>query len=157
MPLTDATADNGCPICVPGLHRKGTLKHWSTPIGFQCLEDPEDAVTTPAKVGDVVVFSSLTPHQTGPNTTDAVRKAYIVQFAPDGAYALRGEPGKGEPKREPQDAANRQFLVLKGGENACVGAVGQSGFRLASASKERPIPIPEHRVELKLRRYFPRP
>ena len=32
-----------------------------------------------------MVFSSLTPHLTGPNTTDAVRKAYILQYAPTGA------------------------------------------------------------------------
>lgn len=32
-----------------------------------------------------VVFSSLTPHRTGPIRTDQVRKAYIVQYAPTGA------------------------------------------------------------------------
>ena len=123
IPLVDATADNGCPWVVPGLHRLGTLRHWSTPIGFQCVEDPADAVAVPARAGSIVVFSSLTPHQTGPNTTDAVRKAYIVQFAPDGASALRGEPGDASrtasptasPAREPQDDAGRQFLILKGG------------------------------------------
>ena len=37
------------------------------------------------RAGDIVVFSSLTPHTTGPNLTGEVRKSYIVQFAPDGA------------------------------------------------------------------------
>jgi ectoine hydroxylase-related dioxygenase (phytanoyl-CoA dioxygenase family) len=69
----------------------------------------------PAKAGSIVVFSSLTPHLTGPNTTDAVRKAYIVQFAPEGAVALRGEPGSADVVREPQDAPDRQFLVLQDG------------------------------------------
>ena len=47
--------------------------------------------------GGAVVFSSLTPHLTGPNTTDAVRKAYILQYAPDGAEVLRGDPNAGPP------------------------------------------------------------
>jgi hypothetical protein len=63
-----------------------------------------------------VVFSSLTPHLTGPNTTDAVRKAYILQYAPAGAEVLRGDPSAGPPSlREPADAPDRQYPVLRGG------------------------------------------
>ena len=113
--LTDATEENGCPWVVPGLHRLGTLVHWPTELGFQCLDDPEDAVAVPARAGSIVVFSSLTPHCTGPNLSGAVRKTYIVQFAPDGACALRGQPGDGEPQRELQNTPERQFLVLHGG------------------------------------------
>ena len=91
--LTDATEENGCPWVVPGLHRLGTLAHEYSDIGFVCLHDPEHAVAVPASAGSIVVFSSLTPHSTGPNRTDAVRKAYIVQFAPTGAAVIRGEPG----------------------------------------------------------------
>ena len=48
--------------------------------------------------GGIVVFSSLTPHLTGPNTTDAVRKAYILQYAlPDGATIVTGDPADGDP------------------------------------------------------------
>jgi hypothetical protein len=42
-------------------------------------------VCVPAKAGSIVCFSSLTPHMTGPNTTDGIRKAYICQYARDGA------------------------------------------------------------------------
>jgi len=38
----------------------------------------------PAKAGDIVVFSSLTPHRTGPNLTADMRRAYILQYAPSG-------------------------------------------------------------------------
>ena len=31
--------------------------------------DDSDAIPVPAKAGDIVVFSSLTPHCTGPNKT----------------------------------------------------------------------------------------
>src|SRR5262245_38203126 len=57
--LTDATEENGCPRVVPGIHRMGTLKHWLTGLGFQCLQDPPDAVTVPVRAGSIVVFSSL--------------------------------------------------------------------------------------------------
>ena len=35
--------------------------------------------------GLVTVFSSLSPHRTGPNLTQKTRKAYIIQYAEDGA------------------------------------------------------------------------
>jgi ectoine hydroxylase-related dioxygenase (phytanoyl-CoA dioxygenase family) len=111
VPLTDATRENGCPWIAPGLHRRGTLAHWMTPAGWQCLpEDPPGVRAIEAPAGSVVVFSSLTPHRTGPNLSGAVRKSYIVQFAPDGARAVDGET------LVPQDDPARQFPVLSGGE-----------------------------------------
>ena len=89
--LTDADESNGCPWVVPGAHRHGTLRHWMTDLGWRCLDDAPGAVPVPARAGSIVVFSSLTPHRTGPNLTDGVRKAYIVQFAPDGARTVRVE------------------------------------------------------------------
>lgn len=52
----------------------------------------------PLKAGSVAVFSSLTPHRTGLNMTDTVRKAYILQYAPDGAmiYPHGGDPVRAE-------------------------------------------------------------
>ncbi len=105
--LTDATVESGCPWVVPGLHRLGTLAHEATPLGWQCLTDPEGAIPVEAKAGDIVVFSSLTPHRTGPNLTTATRKAYILQYAPDGARAF--PDGADEPVL--QDDAARQYVV----------------------------------------------
>ncbi|HEX5614715.1 MAG TPA: phytanoyl-CoA dioxygenase family protein, partial [Acidimicrobiia bacterium] len=85
--LTDATPENGCVRVFPRVHRHGTLAHRDTPIGYECAGDDTIAVEVPVRAGSVVVFSSLTPHHTGRNTTDQVRKAYIVQYAPDGAVA----------------------------------------------------------------------
>lgn len=110
VPLTDATVDNGCPWVMPGLHRLGTLVHDATPVGFQCLHDSTGAVPVEAAAGSVVVFSSLTPHRTGPNITDATRKSYIVQYAPDGAVVVDAE-GRHTPQTDPA----RQFQVLSGG------------------------------------------
>ncbi len=109
--LTDATVENGCPWVVPGAHREGTLKHWMTDVGWQCLKDAPGAVPVPVPAGGIAVFSSLTPHRTGPNETDAVRKSYIVQFAPDGAHVLREDP-TGQITRDPQGDSARQFPIL---------------------------------------------
>ena len=115
--LNDATVDNGCPWVAPRLHRRGTFVHeYVDPLGFECLRDVPDAMAAEVRAGGAVVFSSLTPHLTGPNTTDAVRKAYIVQYAPSDAVALRGDPNVGAAStREPCDDPERQYEVLRNG------------------------------------------
>ena len=117
--LTDTTLDNGCPWILPGAHLAGTLlHHWVDPIGWECFADnPEAAVATELPAGGAVVFSSLTPHLTGPNLTDAVRKAYIVQYAPVGVRRLEGDWQHGDRPRDalPCDDPDRQFAVLRAG------------------------------------------
>ncbi len=44
IPLVDATVDNGCPWVVPGVHKMGTLSHWTTDLGYQCLDRPLGAL-----------------------------------------------------------------------------------------------------------------
>ncbi len=71
----------------------------------------------------MAIFWSLTPHMTGSNNTDSVRKAYICQYAPDGyddriwdkdANGGHGGPMKvGSAGKAAVDEA-RNFLVLKG-------------------------------------------
>jgi phytanoyl-CoA hydroxylase len=113
--LTDATEANGCPQVVPGVHRQGTLRHRLSETGLICFDETSQevmaALPVPVQAGGMVVFSSLTPHCTGPNLTDAVRKAYIVQYAPDGAYVLSG-PTRAELIDLPANAPERQFQVL---------------------------------------------
>ncbi len=119
--LTDATPENGCPWVLPGLHRRGTLAHRTSELGFVCVEDPEGLqVAAPVGKGGIVVFSSLTPHATGANRGDGVRKAYIVQFAPDGARSFPplpdGGTGGDDVAGVPCDAPERQFPVLVDGK-----------------------------------------
>ncbi len=97
--ITDATPANGCVAVMPGVHREGTLAHRSTPIGEECWGDWPTSVEVPVRAGSVVVFSSLTPHATKRNTTDEVRKAYILQYIPDGAVICRGNPAQGPATR----------------------------------------------------------
>jgi phytanoyl-CoA hydroxylase len=114
--LTDATPENGCVSVMAGAHRDGTLAHAETPIGFECWGDHATAVDVPTAAGDVVVFSSLSPHATRVNTTAEVRKAYIVQYCHADAVAYaRGESGAvGVPT--PQTDPRRQFEVVRGGD-----------------------------------------
>jgi ectoine hydroxylase-related dioxygenase (phytanoyl-CoA dioxygenase family) len=115
--LTDASEDNGCPWVAPGVHKLGTLAHhYVEPLGYECFDEPPAAVAAPVRAGGAVVFSSLTPHMTGPNLSDEIRKAYILQYAHAGSVALRGDPRSGPPTaREACDAHDSQFPILRGG------------------------------------------
>ncbi len=108
--LTDATEENGCPWIAPGLHREGTLAHSMTDLGWSCIDEAPDAVPLPVPAGGIAVFSSLTPHRTGPNRTNDVRKAYIVQFAPDGARRV-DVASDGSRAFVPQADPDRQFRI----------------------------------------------
>jgi ectoine hydroxylase-related dioxygenase (phytanoyl-CoA dioxygenase family) len=66
-------------------------------------------VAAPVRAGSAVVFSSLTPHLTGPNTTEQTRKAYIVQYAPAGAVTRTADGPRS------CDDPDRQFPVLRDG------------------------------------------
>jgi len=118
--LDDATVANGCISVMTGVHRDGTLAHRNTPIGFECWGDFDQAVDLPLRAGDVAVFSSLTPHATRVNTTDDVRRAYIVQYCHDGAIVLEGDPervsDRAECRTRIQDDPTRQFLVVRDDE-----------------------------------------
>lgn len=120
LALTDATEENGCPEVAPGCHRHGTLAHrYVDPLGWECLPEGTPSVAAPVRAGGAVVFSSLTPHRTGPNLTDAVRKAYILQYCPSDAAILEGDPAHGAPSgRVPCTAEGRQYEVLRGGRAA---------------------------------------
>lgn len=114
--LTDATVDNGCPQVTPGLHRLGTLQHhYVDPLGWQIFDEAPSVEVAPVRSGGVVVFSSLTPHLTGPNTTPDVRKAYILQYSPAGATIVSNDGGETIENKPVADGPH-VFPVLRGGE-----------------------------------------
>ena len=113
--LTDATIDNGCPVVAPGLHRVGTYEHtYVDPLGWQIFDGPSRSVAAPVRAGSIVVFSSLTPHMTGPNRTGSVRKAYIVQYSAAGARIVSDDGGDSTTSRAVADEPH-VFPVLRHG------------------------------------------
>jgi len=116
LAITDATPENGCIAVMPGVHRDGTLEHRNTPVGEECWGDWSAAVEVPVRAGSIVVFTSLTPHATKRNTTDEVRKAYIVQYAPDGAVAHYGDAASGPPRKtEVLGDDERRYWIVRDG------------------------------------------
>ena len=107
------------------LHPPNRAFHWTGPCPRFRRITPEqagdwqqrggfllrDALRPEAATGSVVVFSSLTPHETGPNRSGRVRKADILQCAPDRAVAWPD----GAPEPMPQDHPERQSRILSGG------------------------------------------
>jgi hypothetical protein len=91
--LNDATIENGCIWVQPGTHRSGTLPHVDSPIGKVGYQGDDEGIPVPVPQGSVIVFSSLLLHRSGPNVSNGVRKAYVLQYIPGDAYNGRtGNP-----------------------------------------------------------------
>ncbi len=117
IPLVDATVQNGCPWVAPGEHRQGTLFHWWVEeLGWVCRESDDGGVPVEAQVGDVVVFSSLLPHRTGPNSSEGTRKAYLLQYMTDGTILRDANNGARRVQADP----NTQFVVAAAGKPVSV-------------------------------------
>ncbi|MCX5660737.1 MAG: phytanoyl-CoA dioxygenase family protein [Planctomycetota bacterium] len=87
IPLQDATIENGCMQFIPWSNQGDLLKH--RPIGgdpaVHTLEvdeplDASKAVACPLKAGGATIQHGKTLHYTGPNRTDAPRRAWIINF-----------------------------------------------------------------------------
>ena len=112
--LTDATEDNGCPWVVPGLHRRGTLAHEYSDIGFVCLATRPTRWRSGAGrqhrrvlVADAALDGPQ-PHRHGAQGLHRAVRA-------DGAAVIRTEPG-GAVTRITADDEGRQYEVLRHGE-----------------------------------------
>lgn len=78
----DAPIEKGCVCVIPGSHKLGPLEHlpeggWHLPVNQYPLES---AVPIPAEAGDVVVFSYLTIHGSGVNTSREARTTLLIQM-----------------------------------------------------------------------------
>jgi 2-oxoglutarate-dependent dioxygenase len=84
--LTPMREDNGCIRVIPRSHLNGTLPAEESPDkdGHRTITfKPEEFVPIRMEPGDCLAFTRLTVHGSGPNTTDAHRVAYAVQFHRD--------------------------------------------------------------------------
>jgi ectoine hydroxylase-related dioxygenase (phytanoyl-CoA dioxygenase family) len=99
------TQENGCLWIQPGSHRRGPVAHRKTDFFFYVGYDGDErGVPMEAEAGDVLVFSSLTMHRSGPNVSQRPRRSWVIQFC--AAEACFG------PEREPLDD---RLLVARGG------------------------------------------
>lgn len=86
LAISDATPENGCVSIMPESHKRGFVEHWQSDLGWVChdSDDPNQGILAPVSSGSIVAFWSLTMHKSGPNRSKGVRKAYVLQFAPQG-------------------------------------------------------------------------
>ena len=96
LSLTRATVKNGALVVVPRMHRKGFLPHTQS---LQTREwvaelDTTTAIPVELRAGQLLVFSALLPHSSGPNRTQETRIAYQFCYAqpgcrpPEDVYAV---------------------------------------------------------------------
>ena len=85
LALNDATVENGCISVLPGSHRDGLRPHEQTTLGLvgYSNEAEDQGLLVPIKAGSVIVFWSLTLHKSGPNRSNGMRKAFVIQYAVD--------------------------------------------------------------------------
>lgn len=84
--LTDMTPENGCLQVVPRSHLEGTIDSVQNPDGDShrtVAKDPTRFLPVRMRAGDVIAFTRLTLHGSGPNITDEPRVAYAAQFHRD--------------------------------------------------------------------------
>ena len=93
--LDDATSENGCMAVLPGWHKKGPLPHVRVTDDY--VVDPDhydmnDTVLAPVKAGGGLFFHSLLPHYTGPNQSQAWRRAIALSYmSAKSKYTGKGE------------------------------------------------------------------
>jgi hypothetical protein len=90
--LTESREQNGGLWLAPGSHKRGILRHEK--VGHQVRVTAEIGETEciDATIGDIVLFSSLMLHRTGPNTADSTRIAYVAEYMPMSDYDMYLNP-----------------------------------------------------------------
>jgi len=85
--LTETRNQNGGLWLAPGSHKRGLLEH--AEVGTAHIEyqgDVGESLCIDANIGDMIVFSSLMLHRTGPNEADTKRVAYVAEYMPCSDY-----------------------------------------------------------------------
>jgi ectoine hydroxylase-related dioxygenase (phytanoyl-CoA dioxygenase family) len=86
LAISDATPDNGCISVLPGSHHKGLQPHTQSPIGLvgYSSDAPDQGIQVPVGKGSLIVFWSTVLHKSGPNLSNDMRKAYVIQYSKHG-------------------------------------------------------------------------
>ncbi len=78
--LTDMSPENGGLRLLAGTHKSGILPHKLVDNHLAWQGDDKKEIIIRAKRGDVLFFSSMLLHRTGPNHTQNNRVAYVLEF-----------------------------------------------------------------------------
>lgn len=83
LSLNGATVENGTVSVLPGSHKGGLVAHTPSPIGLVCHDagDPDQGIPIQVPAGGIAAFWSTTMHKSGVNTSNGIRKAYILQYS----------------------------------------------------------------------------
>lgn len=79
--LDDMSPANGCLQVVPRSHLRGQAEATVLDDGHRSVKiEPENFLPVRMRAGDAIIFTRLTVHGSGPNTTGEPRTAYAIQF-----------------------------------------------------------------------------
>lgn len=95
--ISESFLENGCIWVIPGSHKRGLIEHRlneeETSVDA-VVEDESGAIPVEMKPGQVAVFSSLTLHKSGPNTSKVPRYGFVPQYhVANPILCKTGEPG----------------------------------------------------------------
>ena len=88
VPITDATAENGCLSVIPRSHRDDLVEHClSSKDGLHIDENllpVERAIPVPAQRGDILLMNQKTVHSAAANRSDGLRWSLDLRYSPIG-------------------------------------------------------------------------
>lgn len=143
--LTESHEQNGGIWLAPGSHRRGLLPHVRLPGQRQVRAEVGESVCIDASAGDLIVFSSLMLHRTGPNLAGSPRVAYVAEYMPlaDYDYAAKApyfvvaRDGRSDPhfvSQVPGNTAHNKRLYWK---ERALHRVGEVARRWQTALQQR--------------------
>jgi phytanoyl-CoA hydroxylase len=109
IPLVHATPERGCLWLLPRAHKNGVYKHTPHP-GKVFLEiRPDDLpssypVCVPARKGDVLIMTNMTPHSSPENNSEIIRWSIDVRYQSAALPTNAVAPGSGKPLNEQTSA-----------------------------------------------------
>lgn len=91
--ITRSFLENGCIWVVPGSHKWGLQEHvYDNDLReYQVQVTERDAIPVPMERGQVAIFSSLTLHKSGPNTSTEPRLGYVPQYHVPGVISMHDQ------------------------------------------------------------------